>query len=228
MRPFGLCFFMLFGAMSCLYAQEIPNDARLAAQGWRILAFDAKKPNSFTLKPDTSIEIKSDQSVSLLYKNMAVDLEKTPKLAWDWQVEKSVPVTDLTIKGSDDRALALYVSFPFDVERASFWEKFIRALVVAFKGEDTPGRVISYVWGGDVKRGAVLESPYLKEAGAMVILQSAHSHGPDWQSESVDIAKDYERIFGIPANNPFQIAISADTDDTKVQSLGWIKNIRFE
>ncbi len=209
-------------------AQEMAKDALLKQQGWQELLFDGKEPNTFAGQSDGAIIVGTDESVSLLYKPLEIDLAKTPQLSWSWKVDQSVPVTDLSVKGKDDRSLALYVSFPFDYERAGFWERFTRDLVVAFKGEDTPGRVISYVWGGDEEPGTIIESPYLKSAGALIALQKAGTSDGKWLEQKVDIAKDYERIFGQPANKPYQIAISADSDDSKVMSVGWVKDIRFE
>lgn len=221
-------FMTFFICMGSALAQQVAVDENLASRGWQELLFEDKKPNIFSADGGDGIEVHSEQSVSVLYKKIEIDLLQTPKLTWAWKVEKPVPITDLTQKGKDDRALGVYVSFPFDEERAGFWERFIRAFVVAFKGEDTPGRVISYVWGGDVHKGEILESPYFKGAGAMVVLQNAQTFGQEWHIETVDVAKDYERIFGLPANQPYQIAVSADTDDTLVESLGWVKGLHFE
>lgn len=209
-------------------AQEAPQDPLLKERGWLELLFDNKKPNVFATQSDGAIMVGSDASVSLLYKPVSVDLTETPNLSWTWKVDRSVPPTDLSVKGKDDRALALYISFPFDEARAGFWERFIRSIVVALKGEDTPGRVISYVWGGEYETGEVIESPYLKSAGALIALQKAKAQTGEWVSEQVNIAADYERIFGEPANKPYQIAISADSDDTKSQSIGWIKDLEFK
>ncbi|NVK17599.1 MAG: DUF3047 domain-containing protein [Methylocystaceae bacterium] len=213
--------------MTSAWAQEAPNDPMLRADGWLELKFDGKTPNQFAAQSDGAILVVSDKSVSLLYKPLEVNLEHTPKLRWSWKVDRTVPATDLSTKGRDDRSLAIYVSFPFDYERAGFWERFIRDIVVAFKGEDTPGRVISYVWGGNYPQGSVIESPYLKSAGALIALKQATSTTGQWMDETVDIAKDYERIFGEPPNQPYQIAISADSDDTEKKTIGWVKDIRF-
>lgn len=212
---------------SLVQAQERPPDQALAAEGWRVLSFDGQTQNRFHAHEGDQIEVKTEKSVSVLYKKIDVDLSATPRLAWAWKVDKPVPATDLTKQGQDDRSLALYVSFPFDEERAGFWERFIRSLVVAFKGEDTPGRVLSYVWGGDVPRGTVLKSPYLKSAGALIALKGAGDATGTWHQESVNIAQDYERVFGVPANQPYQIAISADSDDSGASGLGYVKDIRF-
>ncbi|WP_417793304.1 DUF3047 domain-containing protein [Terasakiella pusilla] len=209
-------------------AQETPQDTLLKERGWLELLFDNKKPNVFATQTDGAIMVGSDASVSLLYKPLSVDLAQTPRLSWAWKVDRSVPPTDLSVKGKDDRSLALYISFPFDEARAGFWERFVRSIVVALKGEDTPGRVISYVWGGDYAAGEIIESPYLKSAGALIALQKANAPTSRWVSEQVNVAADYERIFGEPANQPYQIAISADSDDTESQSIGWIKDLEFK
>jgi hypothetical protein len=210
-----------------LYAQEAPSDPVLKEKGWELLTFEKKKPNLFQHAGDETVRIVSENAVSLLYRKVDLDLAQTPNLTWSWKVDQAVSPTDLSVKGKDDRSVALYISFPFDKERAGFWEKFIRSLVVAFKGEDTPGRVLTYVWGGDVERGQIIESPYLKSAGGMIILRGARDETGVWYDETVNIAEDYERIFGVPANQPYQIAISADTDDTKEKSDALVRNIRF-
>lgn len=212
---------------SLALAQERPEDEALAAKGWRVLSFDGQAQNRFLLHESGKIEIETENSVSVLYKKIDVDLETTPRLQWAWKVDKPIPATDLTKRGQDDRSLALYVSFPFDEERAGFWERFIRSIVVAFKGEDTPGRVLSYVWGGDVPSGTVLESPYLKSAGALIALKGAGDATGTWHHEAVNIAQDYERVFGVPANQPYQIAISADSDDSGANGRGYVRDIRF-
>lgn len=220
---FLVCFF----AFSIGHAQETPKDAQLAQKGWRILSFEGKQENQFTTQERNIIAVQTNNSVSVLYKKVSVDVRKTPSLSWSWRVDHTVPASNLEEKGKDDRSLALYVSFPFDEERAGFWERFIRAFVVAFKGEDTPGRVLSYVWGSTEKPGTVLESPYLKSAGALIVLRGEKDVGGTWYRETVDIRADYQRIFGAPANHPFQIAISADSDDSAASSLGYVKDIKF-
>lgn len=220
-----LVFTLWFG--SGAVAQEVPNDSDLAAQGWRVLSFENKKNNIYQQDEQDVIRVQTNSSVSVLYKDVQVNLAETPQLSWSWRVDEMVPATDLSVKGKDDRALAVYVSFPFDRERATFWEGFIRSFVEIVKGKDAPGRVLNYVWGGDVSPGTVLESPYLKSAGGMIILKSAKDDTGVWFNERVNIAKDYERIFGVPANRPYQIAISADTDDTQIDSLAFIKGLKF-
>ena len=205
----------------------IPAGPDLAAAGWRELGVKGKPGNRFGGQPDGSIEVVSSSSVSRLYLPIEVDLDATPVLRWRWRVDEPVPPTDLTQKGEDDTAITLYVGFPWDPGEASFTERLTRPLVEAYAGEDAPGRVLAYVWGGDHPRGEWVESPHLRSAGAVRVLRPADSPTGQWFEERVDIVEDYREAFGEEPPDPTQIAISADTDDTGSTSRGFVKDLAF-
>jgi Protein of unknown function (DUF3047) len=208
-------------------AATIPMGPDLEAAGWRELEVKGKPPNRFIGHPDGSIEVISSSSVSRLYRPIEVDLDATPVLRWRWRVDEPVPPTDLTQKGEDDTALTLYVGFPWDPGEASFTERLTRPLVEAFAGEDAPGRVLAYVFGGDQPRGAVVASPHLGSAGAMRVLRPADSPTGEWFEERVDLVEDYREAFGEDPPGPTQVAISADTDDTGSTSRGFVDDLAF-
>ncbi|MDX1542277.1 MAG: DUF3047 domain-containing protein, partial [Geminicoccaceae bacterium] len=168
-----------------------------------------------TLGADGAIQVESERGVSLIQRPVDVDVRATPILTWRWRVDEGVPPTDLTEKGGDDRSLAIYVTFPFRPEEASFFERMKRQLVEAVAGAAAPGRVISYVFGGDGARGDLQPNPWFGEAGATVILRPASATRGEWFEERVDLAADYERVFGSPPDDPTHLAISADSDDTR-------------
>jgi hypothetical protein len=205
----------------------IPAGPDLAAAGWREIGVKGKPPNRFIGHPDGAIEVISSSSVSRVYRPVEVDLDATPVLTWQWRVDQPVPPTDLTQKGEDDTALTLYVGFPWDPGEASFTERLTRPLVEAYAGEDAPGRVLAYVWGGDQPRGAWVASPHLRSAGALRVLRPADSPTGEWFQERVDLAQDYREAFGEEPPDPSQIAISADTDDTASTSRGTVKGLAF-
>jgi hypothetical protein len=66
-----------------------------------------------------------------------------------------------TRKGEDDTAITLYVGFFWDPDRASFTKRLTRPLVEAYAGEEAPGRVLAYVFGGAHEPGEVAASPHL-------------------------------------------------------------------
>ena len=208
-------------------AVTIPGGPDLEAAGWRELEVSGKKANRFVGNADGSIEVISASSVSRLYRPLEVDLKATPELAWQWRVDEPVPPTDLTRKGEDDTALTIYVGFPWDPDCASFTERLKRPLVEALAGEDAPGRVLAYVFGGKQRRGDVVESPHLGSAVFMRVLRPAVSPTGQWFDERVDLANDYRQKFGENPTNPVQLAISADTDNTSSSSRGFVKGLAF-
>ncbi|MBL28052.1 MAG: hypothetical protein CMM50_10955 [Rhodospirillaceae bacterium] len=201
---------------------------RTAGDGWFEMTFDDKAPNHWTIGSDDAVEIRSEDSVSLLYRLVEVDLAATPCLTWQWRVDTAPPASDLARKGKDDRAVAVYVSFPFDPDNASLWETLKRPFVEAVRGSDAPGRVISYVWGGIRDRGQTLVSPYLGAAGILKILRPVPEPHGEWVTETVAVDRDYRAAFDAPAPNPIQIAVSADSDDTKSASHAWVRGIAFK
>ena len=208
-------------------AATIPLGPDLEAAGWEELGVKGKAGNRFVGHPDGSIEVISSSGVSRLYRPIEVDLDATPVLRWRWRVDEPVPPTDLTQKGEDDTALTLYVGFPWDPGAASFTERLTRPLVEAYAGEDAPGRVLAYVFGGNHRRGERVASPHLRSAGALRVLRPADSPTGEWFEERVDLVQDYREAFGEDPPDPTQIAISADTDDTGSTSRGFVEALAF-
>lgn len=203
-------------------------DPRLLEAGWRAFTFEDKKANRFEMLEGGAIRVISDRSVSLLQRPVDVDIEAGPILTWRWRVDQAVPPTDLTRKGGDDRSLALFVTFPFRPGEASLFERMKRALAMMAVGEDAPGRVIAFVFGGDGRRGQVLESPYYGDAGATIIVRAADAPTGQWFEERVDLEAAYRQVFGSAPDAPTHIAITADSDDTHTRASGLVAGISFE
>jgi len=202
-------------------------DTALQAKGWLEVSFDGKALNRFAVDAESGVVVQSEDSVSLLQKPVDVDLEATPHLTWRWQVISPAPPTDLSIKGGDDRSLAIYVAFPFVPEEASAMERMKRAIVEKIVGKEAPGRVLMYVWGGLGERGARIKSPYVGDAGMITILRPTHTELNAWFEETINVVEDYRRTFGTEPPNPISIAIGADTDDTLTYVEGSVAYLNF-
>ena len=130
----------LFGLLTVSLASELKrrdfgiaaaeNDLppELPTQGWEEITFDGKKFNRYVSCGADCIEIKTDASVSMIGRPVTADLSRVPALSWEWKVENPVVVSDLTIKGEDDRAVAVYVTFPYDPKTATLIEKLLRRI----------------------------------------------------------------------------------------------------
>ena len=221
---FGLCLAVPQPALS----SDTRNlDSRLTSLGWEEIIFDGKIPNTYASCGQNCVEITTLDSVSLIGKEVGVNLSRTPILKWEWQIENPVIPSDLTAKGQDDRAAALYVTFPYDPDTATFSEKMLRPIVELARGPDAPGRVISYVWGSFGKTGDVLESPYGGAVSVMVICRNQEAPVDAWVSERFDVVADYQRFFGSIPRIVAHVLLSSDSDDTGATNRARVRNIRF-
>ena len=73
----------------------------------------------------------------------------------------------------------------------------------------------------------MVESPHLGSAGFMRVLRPADSPTDRWFTEQVDLAADYRQAFGEEPPDPAQIAIQADTDNTRSTSRAWVADLTF-
>ena len=226
-RAARLCLALILLAAFAPRVAEATASAELQAQGWREIANPSKAENAYRASPEGAIEVVSNNSVSTLYKPVDANLEERPMLTWRWRVEEPAPATDLSVKGEDDCSLAVYVGFPYDPDQASFLDRLKRPLVESWAGENAPGRVLRYVFCGRHQPGEVVESPHFGSAGLIRVLRPADSPTGQWFTEQVDLAADYRLAFGEEPPDPTQIAIQADTDDTKSASRALVADLAF-
>jgi len=207
-------------------------DQALLDAGWDEILFDDATPNRFgAIMEDgrvIGLNVLSDRTVSVAFLTLDTDIQRHPVLAWQWRSDLPGVDTDTTRKGGDDRTLALYIAFPWQKKDASFSEQLQRPLIEALKGRDTPGRVLTYVWGGGAEEGERFENPYTGKYGAMIIRKNPSTEIGRWHDEEVDIARDFENAFGFAPADPMYIAIGADSDDTGVRVEAAARNFIFK
>jgi len=200
---------MLAAGMAGAVAATVAGAA--AAQGvafdgsWQEQRFRLFGGNAYVQK-GSALDIGSDGTVSLIWTALPRSAWNATAASWTWQVDASVPPTDLTAKGGDDRNVAVYFVFLPEAQADDVRGAGIRSLL-----RNDAARVLVYTWGGDHPAGAMLPSPYLGPRGRTVVLRGA---GTGRASERVDLAADYARAFGGAAPGVVGLAVSADSDDT--------------
>jgi hypothetical protein len=199
----------------------------LTSDGWKEIIFEDKNPNLYSVCGLDCIQIKTNSSVSMIGKLVTVDLGLNPVLNWEWKIEKQVKSSDLSVKGKDDRAIAIYVTFPYNPDTASLLERLKRPLLEIWRGSDTPSRGISYVWAASGVIGEVISSPYFGGSNAMIIARNGEDRVNSWITEHVDVVADHERIFGFSPTVASHLMISADSDDTGTRNQAFVKGLRF-
>ncbi|WP_240610968.1 DUF3047 domain-containing protein [Oceaniglobus ichthyenteri] len=193
------------------------HGGQLAFSGWTEQKFSLFSKVNFRQAGNT-LAFRSDDAASLIWQRVPQADWSTQSAAWRWDVTASVPPTDLTRKGGDDRNASMYFVFlPRDVTEANAGSGNIRKLLA-----NPDARVLMFVWGGAHTRGQILASPYLGARGKTVILRGA---GTGSFNENVDLARDFSRAFGGAPGALVGVAVSADSDDTNTQSAGQISGL---
>lgn len=197
-RIFATVFALCFAATA--QAGEIRFDA-----GWQEQRLSLFSSNDYSF--GRNLGLVSEGSVSIAWSRAARADWGADAATWSWTVDQSVPATDLSRKGGDDRNISLYFVFVPESIAPGLEGANIRALL----GNDDV-RIMQYAWGGNHARGQVIPSPYAPPGqGVTIALRQA---GTGSFSESVDLAADYARAFGGEKGALVGLAVSGDSDDT--------------
>jgi hypothetical protein len=197
-------------------AQPVAFGPDLAAAGWTALSFPSIAPTRFHPPDENTIEVVADGSAGLLWRRIEGALAKARSARWRWRADEGVAPTDLTRRGGDDRALALYFVFgaaadagkaPFDLLRSSS----VRALV--------------YVFGGDKPRGVLVRSPHMGARGMFIVLRPADAARRVWFEEAADLEHDFRRAFGAGAPALLAVAIGSDSDDSRGRNRAQLRDL---
>ena len=95
---------------------------------WKEQRFSLFSSNDYGFDGDT-LTVESDGTVSLAYSPLPDTLWSATTAAWDWSVTESVPASDLSVKGGDDRNLAMYFVFLPEAEADALREESVRKLL---------------------------------------------------------------------------------------------------
>lgn len=177
----------------------------LPRNGWVVVTFPRISPASFVRMDRGMPEVSTDASAGLLWRPIDGPLRQARIASWRWTVTEGVPPTDLTQRGSDDRALGVYFVFGTAADASK--------TPLALLGSPTVTTLV-YVFGGDKPRGSVVPSPHMGARGKFLALRPADAQKGVWFDETVDLAEDYARAFGTLPPLLLAVAISSDSDDT--------------
>lgn len=175
------------------------------SNGWQEQRLSLFSSNDYSF--GQNLGLVSEGSVSIAWSRVNRAEWDTDGAEWSWTVDQSVPPTDLSQKGGDDRNISLYFVFVPESLAPGLEGANIRSLL---GNEDV--RIMQYAWGGNHSRGQVIRSPYGPSGqGVTIALRQA---GTGSFSESVDLAADYARAFGGEKGALVGLAVSGDSDDT--------------
>ena len=172
----------------------------VGATNYQIISKSPEKP--------TILLAKSNQSASLLFKKMSIDLNKTPYLNWQWKVHSTYADNiNETKKSGDDFPARIYIAI-----KPQF-------------GHIKP-RALTYVWASHAKKFSHWKNPFTKNVEIMA-LQSGDELSGKWINEKRNLKDDLSRLFGQPIDAIEGIGIMTDADNSKTTGEAQYQGLFF-
>ena len=163
-----------------------------------------------------SQEIKGKQQVlrastqgkaSGLFKEVNIDLTKTPYLNWSWQVQNLFKDNDERSKEGDDYPARIYVVVSGGV---FFWNT----------------KAINYVWSSNQPVGSEWPNAFTGNA-KMLAVRSGEKQLGQWITERRNVREDLKKLFGEDVKKIDAIAVMVDGDNTGQSATAYFGDIFF-
>jgi hypothetical protein len=207
-RTYLLFFLLSFMPLTQAETIIVGNFSNSDLTGWIEQVFEGRTKYQLELVDGLSVlNSSSSKSASGLFKEIDIDLNKTPIIHWSWKIKNTLTSTNERAKSGDDFSARVYVVFstgPF------FWQT----------------KTLSYVWANQSVIGEHWPNPYPANA-QMLALQSGEEQANRWRSESRNVLQDIQRVFGKRITTIEAIAIMTDTDQTGAAAQAWYGDIWF-
>ncbi len=215
---FFLLFFYILINTSFSYAQNITiadfNNIKIKKDsniplGW-ILKIWRGKPDLKLIeeKEEKIYRLRSKASAISIYKEIKLDVQKSPILEWTWKATKIPERGSAKHYSKDDQAIGIYVVFP----------RFPSML---------NSRLIAYIWDSNVPKGKIFRSRKQLMVHYIVV-RSGKKDLKKWITERRNVFEDYKKIFSSSPPKIGGISIMIDSDDTDDSAESFIKKIAFK
>lgn len=197
---------------------------------WQPMTFkNIEKHTTYELvekNKQTVIKAVSEASASGLIREISIDPEKYPWIAWSWKVENIFEKGDVTRKEGDDYPARIYILFAYDPDRLSFFERLKYRATRLIYGQYPPHAAINYIWASSAPKHTFAPNPYTDRA-KMIVVESGEEKTGMWRKEKRNVYNDYQKAFGEQPPMISGIAIMTDSDDTGESAVAYYGDIFF-
>lgn len=175
-------------------------------QGWEPKVFKGETDYTFLAEPDKKVlQAKSHNSASGLFREVAIDLNKTPYLNWSWKTAQVFDGINEQTKEGDDYPARVYVVFSGGL---FFWNT----------------KAINYVWSSNQPVGTTWPNAYTANA-RMIAVESGSGHVGKWILEKRNVRNDFRDLFNEDPGLIDAVAIMTDTDNSGLRATAWYGDI---
>lgn len=173
-------------------------------EGWQLHEYEGKA--DLALVPDgvgPALRLRSRSSSFFLLKEVEIDPNRTPVLAWQWKVTKLPKGGNFFARATDDQAAQLILVFS--------WQRFI-----------------TYIWDSTAPVGTMADAPSrpLRSVKAVVV-QSGEANKGKWITETRNVVEDYKTLFGDEPEKVWGVILQINSQHTASQAESYWRSIRF-
>ncbi len=198
---------------------KVANFSEGDLAGWEEKSFEGNSQYRFVNAQTAGInsqEINDKQQVlrastqgkaSGLFKEVNIDLTKTPYLNWSWQVQDLFKDNDERSKDGDDYPARIYVVVSGGV---FFWNT----------------KAINYVWSSNQPIGSEWPNAFTGNA-KMLAVRSGEKQLGQWITERRNVREDLKKFFGEDVKKVDAIAVMVDGDNTGQSATAYFGDIFF-
>jgi hypothetical protein len=176
--------------------------------GWEEKSFEGNSEYSF-VEADSGkvLRASTNGKASGLFKEVSVDLTKTPWINWSWKIENTFKNNNERSKEGDDYAARIYVVVSGGF---FFWDT----------------KALNYVWASHEPKESVWPNAYTNNARLLAV-QSGDSLARKWLKEKRNVREDIKLMFGEDVTRIDVIAVMVDGDNTGQSATSYFGDIYF-
>lgn len=216
---------LVLGPMQVVADNEFLPVANFAKTG--LADFKQKKFKGATdyqlVQLDTWVlRAQANNSASALFREMNIDLNKTPYLNWRWRVENVLPIANQQLKLGDDYPARVYVVvktgvFPWQTKALNYvWGNYLESHQLGTDHRATLAAETANFW----------PNPFTKNA-MMIAVRTGTLGLSQWQQQRVNVVEDFYRVFGERIDHADGVAIMTDTDNSGGSAVAYYGDIYF-
>ena len=199
----------LYSPFSYAEAVVISHFSTQTLKNWQQKSFKGyTQYQIISLNGQPVLQAKSTESASSLYKEVRIDLQKTPYLNWSWCIDQKLPINNEQSKQGDDFTARIYLIIK---GKWFFWQT----------------KAINYVWANHSPINSAWANPFAGSNVMMIAVRSKSDQTQQWYTEKRNVLTDFKTHFGEDIRYIDGIAIMTDTDNAGGNALSYYADIYF-
>jgi hypothetical protein len=176
--------------------------------GWEEKSFEGFSQYRFVETDKGKVlHASTNGKASGLFKEVPVDLTKTPWINWSWKIENTFKGNNERSKEGDDYAARIYVVVSGGI---FFWNT----------------KALNYVWASHEPQGSTWPNAYTENA-RMLAVRTGDAQIGMWTNEKRNVREDLQSIFGEDITRIDVIAVMVDGDNTGQSATSYFGDIFF-